>query len=123
MEIEYQKISKFSKEFKKLAKKYKSLNKDFDKLKKYSIELFHDSKINFDNKGIFQIPGFNHNQTNTYKVKKFACHSLKGGAMSGLRVIYAHHHQAHKIVFLEIYYKGKKSIEDKQRIKEYLSQI
>jgi len=45
------------------------------------------------------------------------CRYLKG---SSLRIIYAFHYQSYKIDFIEIYFKGDKENEDKERIKEYL---
>lgn len=51
------------------------------------------------------------------KARKFACRSLKGkGAQSGIRVIYAYFKQADRIEFIEIYYKGDKENEDRERI-------
>lgn len=40
--------------------------------------------------------------------------------MSGIRVIYAYHIAASKVDFIEIYFKGEKENEDRERIKEYL---
>ncbi|OGS21066.1 MAG: hypothetical protein A2252_04010 [Elusimicrobia bacterium RIFOXYA2_FULL_39_19] len=52
-----------------------------------------------------------------YKAKKFACRALKGsGANSGIRVIYAYDEAQDKIELIEIYFKGDKENEDKQRI-------
>jgi len=38
------------------------------------------------------------------------------GAQSGIRVIYAHHEDEDWIEFLEIYYKGDRESEDRERI-------
>jgi hypothetical protein len=56
-----------------------------------------------------------------YKIKKFACKSIKNrGAMSGIRVIYALREKDFIVDFIEIYFKGDKENEDKERIKLYL---
>jgi hypothetical protein len=55
-----------------------------------------------------------------YKAKKFACRSLKGkGVQSGIRVIYAYFEEKDKIELIEIYYKGDKENEDRERILRY----
>jgi hypothetical protein len=51
------------------------------------------------------------------KVKKIACRALKGrGANSGFRLIYAHFESENRIVFVELYFKGDKGNEDRDRI-------
>jgi hypothetical protein len=45
---------------------------------------------------------------------------LKGkGVASGIRVIYAYHEKEDIIEFVEIYYKGDKANEDRERILRY----
>ena len=52
-----------------------------------------------------------------YKARKFACRSLKGrGVDSGIRVIYAYWEDKDRIEFVEIYFKGDKKNEDRDRI-------
>ncbi len=54
------------------------------------------------------------------KVKKIACRAMKGkGVNSGLRLIYAWFEEEPRIVFVELYYKGDKDMEDRNRIKKY----
>ena len=56
-----------------------------------------------------------------YKVKKFACRSLKGkGSQSGMRLIYSYLSESDTVVLIELYYKGDKSNEDRSRIKRLL---
>lgn len=58
-----------------------------------------------------------------YKAKKFACKALKGkGVVSGIRIIYAYFEKEDIIEFIEIYYKGQKANEDRDRILRYYSQ-
>jgi hypothetical protein len=55
-----------------------------------------------------------------YKARKFACKSLKGrGVASGIRTTYAYYEKEDKIEFIEIYYKGDKENEDRERILKY----
>jgi len=84
-----------------------------------AIELCHIKNIN--NESVFPIPDFCNEVIKIYKLKKFACKSLKGrGVKSGIRVIYAYHITSSKIEFIEIYFKGEKENENRERIKEYL---
>lgn len=117
--ISYDEIPEFQKDLKKLLKKYPSLTGDFKLVKSAAIELFHIHKIN--NLSVFPIQNFCNETIQICKIKKFACKSLKGrGAKSGIRVIYAFHHTTMKVDFIEIYFKGDKENEDRERIKAYL---
>lgn len=117
--INYGKTPEFQKNFKRLLKKFKSLEDDLNLAKAAAIELFHIQKIN--NLSIFPIQGFCTEKIQVCKIKKFACKALKGrGSKSGIRVIYAFHCEDYKVDFIEIYFKGEKEKEDKDRIKEYL---
>lgn len=62
-------------------------------------------------------------QTVIYKLLYFIdfnYKSLKGkGVQSGIRVIYAYFEVEDKIVLIEIYYKGDKENEDRDRISRY----
>ena len=84
------------------------------------LNLYH--KLRIDNGGIFRIPGLPQKEgVEVFKARKFACRSLKGkGAQSGIRVIYAHHEAENAVVLIEIYYKGDRKNEDKDRIIRYL---
>lgn len=111
-------LPEFKKDFKKLKKKYASLDEDFKSLKTSQLKLYHKLKVN--NGGILPIPGLGIEIPDIYKVKKFACKSLKGsGSNSGLRLIYAHFPEEDKIEYIEIYFKGNKANEDRDRIKKY----
>lgn len=105
----------FDKDIKKLLKRFKTLEDDLDVFIKTELVLYH--KLGKDNKGIFQIPGLSIPTPKVYKAKKFACRSLKGrGVQSGIRVIYAYWENQDKIDFIEIYFKGDKENEDRERI-------
>lgn len=115
--IKYEEIAEFRKDLKRLVKRFSSLPEDLVVVKKNVIELRH--VLGIDNLGTFEIPGM----PNIWKVKKFACKSLKGrGNKSGIRVIYDLRLSEHRVVLLEIYFKGDKVNEDRERIRAYLAE-
>jgi len=82
------------------------------------LKLYHKLKI--DNKGVVQISNLGIDYPQIYKARKFACKSLKStGSRSGIRIIYAYYEKEDMIEFIEIYYKGDKENEDRERIKKY----
>ena len=115
---EVSRLPEFEKDIKKLLKRFKTLEDDLEIFIKNELNLYHKLKI--DNKGVFQVPALKIEIPKIYKAKKFACRSLKGkGVQSGIRVIYAHSEKKDKIELIEIYYKGDKENEDRERILEY----
>jgi len=119
MKMNYDEISQFERDFKKLKKRFRSLLEDLEIAKVNAIELYHITGI--DNESILPIPNFCSDGVKVYKVKKFACKALKSrGSKSGIRLIYAFYPKHKKFVFIEIYFKGDKVNEDKARIREYL---
>ena len=112
-------LPEFEKDTKQLLKKFKTIEDDLKIFIEKQLFLYHKLKV--DNRGIFQITGLPVENPGVYKAKKFACKSLKGrGVQSGIRVIYAYDEEKDKIVLIEMYFKGDKANEDKQRIFEYL---
>lgn len=121
--MEYSQLDEFGKEFKKLLKKYRTLNEDF--------ELFKDRILSYRENGsgkflFWRPPGIVRIsnlgiQTELYKVKYFACKTLKGkGSRSGIRIVYAYFPEQDKVEFVEIYYKEQDSTDcDHSRIKHY----
>ena len=108
----------FEKDLKHLKKKFQSLEEDLNTLKAYGIKLFHQG-INAIN--IVQIPGFLNNQFTIYKVRTIACESLKNrGKQSRLRLIYAYNTENDESILIELYFKGEKENENKERIKAFL---
>ena len=111
-------LDKFKKDLKKLLKRFPSLEEDLDSLVKAQLIAYH--KLNIDNHGIFPIENLSIQNPKIFKVKKFACKSLKGkGVHSGIRVTYAYFSVEDRIEFIEIYYKGDQENEDRERIKNY----
>ena len=118
---EIARLSEFERDLKGLAKRFRTLGEDLAMLVRAQIVPFH--KLGIDNKGVFQVTGLPFLEPKIFKVKKFSCRSLKGrGANSGLRLIYAHFEEADKVEFVEIYFKGDKENEDRDRILRKYSQ-
>jgi mRNA-degrading endonuclease RelE of RelBE toxin-antitoxin system len=112
------KLAEFEKDFKKLAKKFRTLEDDLNAFIANQLKLTH--KKNIDNKGVVRISDLDIEHPKIYKARKFACKALKGkGAASGIRVIYAYYEQEDIVEFIEIYYKGDKENEDRERILKY----
>ncbi len=111
-----ERLEKFNKDLKKLLKKFPSLEGDLLTLVNTSLYAYH--KLNVDNHGIHPIENLGIECPKIYKVKKFACKALKGsGIHSGIRVIYAYFPEEDRIELVELYYKGEKGNEDRERIK------
>jgi len=116
---ETSRLPEFERDTKRLQKRFKTIEDDLEIFIEKELFLYHKLKV--DNRGIFQITGLPVENPEVYKAKKFACKSLKGrGVQSGIRVIYAYDEEEDKIVLIEMYFKGDKANEDKQRILEYL---
>ena len=111
-------VPDFEKDLKRLLKRFSSLEDDLQMFIKVAMNAFHKKKV--DSNAIFHISDLGISSPKIYKAKKFACKALKGkGAQSGIRVIYAYYEEMDRIEFLEIYYKGDKASEDRERIKDY----
>lgn len=111
-----QRTPTFEKDLKGLLKRFRTLEKDLETFIQVQIDLFHRQKI--DNGGIVQIPGLPvSGHVKIFKARKFACRALKGsGSKSGIRIIYAYFEAEDRFEFVEIYFKGDKPSEDKERI-------
>lgn len=107
-----ERLAEFEKDIKQLRKKYKTIEDDVATVERV-IAVEPTARPPFS----FQIDGLGL-ETCVIKVRKIACRSLKGrGAMSGLRLIYAHFEKENRVVFIELYHKSTKEMEDKVRIK------
>lgn len=108
----FNRTSEFDKEFKKLSKKYVSL--------KYDLESFEGVlKLFPTGQGKNFIIIYSSKEVKIIKAR-LACASLRGRS---LRVIYAYHDSSFKFMYIEIYFKGDKENEDRERIEEYLKSI
>lgn len=112
--MNFRKTIEFQKDFKKLSKKFRSLDSDLFEFKKILTESPLGIGKHFN---IITKTGF------VYIIKaRFFCRSLK---KKDLRIIYAYieNNQIIEMVgieFIEVYFKGKKQNENRERIKEYL---
>lgn len=112
---EVRRLVGFEKDLKRLSKKFRTLEEDLETFIQNQLNLYH--KFHIDNRGIFPISGLGISYPKIFKAKKFTCRSLKGkGVASGIRVIYAHFEQEDVIELVEIYYKGEKENEDRNRL-------
>lgn len=110
----FEEIKPFKRDLKKLKKKLRSLPDDLEVLKKV-LRVRPDARPPFS----FEISGLGI-ETCVIKIRKMACRSLPGrGSNTGLRIVYAHFEDEERIVFVEIYFKGDKENEDRERILEY----
>ena len=109
--IKFEELDEFRKDLKNLLKKYRTLETDLAVVKQdLQDEPGEHPPFSYEIKGL----GID---TCVIKVKKIACRAMKGkGVNSGLRLIYAWFEEELKIVFVELYYKGDKEMEDRGRI-------
>lgn len=111
MSVKIEKLVEFEKDLKQLRKKYKTLDDDIAIVE--CVILVEPSarppfSYQIDNLGL---------ETCVIKVRKIASRSFKGrGAMSGFRLIYAHFEKEDRVVFIELYHKNSKEVEDRDRI-------
>ncbi|HEY4520296.1 MAG TPA: hypothetical protein VJJ72_00620 [Candidatus Paceibacterota bacterium] len=110
--MNFSETAEFQKNFKRLGKKYRSLPDDLLEFKKVVAELPLGGGKHFV---------ILHNQGGIKVVKaRFFCRYLKG---SSLRVIYAYLEKDAAIDFIEIYFKGEQTGENKLLIKNYLKKL
>ena len=110
----FEELEEYGKDVKKLLKKYRTLEDDIAIVKKV-LTAEPKERPPFS----FRIEGLGL-QTCVIKVKKIASRSMKGrGVNTGFRLIYAHFEEENRIVLVELYFKGDKENEDKERIMRY----
>lgn len=120
--ISYEATPEFEKDYKSLLKRFKSLNQDFEIMKKYTIETYFEKGE--PTTAFVQIEGFCDENYSSNKVRKFSCRTLKGrGAASGIRVIFVWQELLRKITFIEIYFKGDRENENRERLKKFIETI
>ena len=106
--MNFNELLEFSKELKQLTKKYKSLPKDINEFKQVIavVPLGNSKHFNVITK----------NDRYAIVKARLFCRYMKN---SSLRIIYAFHFQNYKVDFIEIYFKGDRENEDRNRTKEY----
>lgn len=108
----FKKLPEFEREFKKLSKKYRSLEEDLKNL---------ENVLESYPTGIGKNFTITHYEDSVKIVKtRLVCRSLRDRSM---RVIYAYHDKIFEFMYIEIYFKGDKENEDRDRIKQYLWSI
>ena len=108
----FSQLPEFEKELKKLSKKYPTLANDIDDIKPVLISSPTGIGKNFTIIGTFQ-------EVKIVKVR-IHCESLRARTM---RLIYAYRKDKIEFMYIELYFKGDKENEDKERIKQYLKVI
>lgn len=105
----------FNKNFKKLSKDYHSLNADLERFKK-ALEIDGERLT-----GLKRIPLSEKISTKFFKARKFRCKSLNCGSMSGIRIVFCWQVECEniKIIFIEIYYKGKQENHNETKIIDF----
>lgn len=110
--MNFNETDEFAKAFKRLSKKYRSLPDDLLEFKKVITEL---------PLGIGRHFVILHSQEEVKVLKaRLFCKYLRGAS---LRIIYAYQESQPMIHFIELYFKGKQVNENRQLIKEFLSQF
>lgn len=106
----FSQLPEFEKELKKLSKKYPSLISDVEDIK--SVLLSSPTGIG---KNFIIIK-----TTEEVKIIKVRihCESLRART---IRLIYAYHKNRIEFMYIELYFKGDKENENRERIKEYLA--
>lgn len=105
----FNQLPEFEKDFKRLSKKYPSLSEDLNRLEKLI-------EINPVGMGVNFTIIQHHNFVRIVKAR-LACKSLKDRS---IRIIYAHHGDTATFMYIEMYFKGDKENEDRERIRVYL---
>ncbi len=109
--MNFDELAEFKKDLKNLLKRYRTLNDDLDTVKQV-LETKPEQRPPFS----FRIENLGMT-TCVIKIKKMACRALKGrGVNSGFRLIYAYFEEEQRITFIELYFKGDKENEDRERI-------
>jgi len=115
--MNYSSTQEFKNDFKKLSKKFRTLDDDLIEFKKV---------LNASPLGIGKHFSIITRSGSIYIIKaRFFCKSLK---KKDLRIIYAYIEERQTvemidIEFIEVYFKGGKENEDRERIKEYLKNV
>jgi hypothetical protein len=112
MTIHFDALLAFEKECKRLQKKYQSLDTDLEEFKKVI------AIIPLGNSKHFTIIK-DSDEMSILKARLF-CRYLKG---SSLRIIYSYNRKTNHITFIELYFKGEKENEDRERIEGFMSSI
>ena len=112
MKMRFEETRHFQKDFKSLNKKYRSLSEDLSVFKSIV------TVVPLGNSKHFTII-IQTRETYIIKARLF-CRYLKG---SSLRIIYSYVQKENIICFIELYFKGDRKNESRERIEEYLKSL
>ena len=108
----FDRLPEFEKEFSKLSKRYPSLPEDLKKFERL---------IEANPTGVGKNFTIFYNTEVVVVIKaRLACKRLKDRS---IRMIYAYHKDTVTFMYIEVYFKGDKENEDRERIREYLKTI
>lgn len=113
--MEFVESPEFTRELKRLSKKYRSLSDDLEALKKILRSPEMHTKMRTASKHWVCV--HQGEEMNVYKLR-LACRSLRS---TDLRVVYVNLANQGRIDLIEIYYKGDKENEDRERIRAYIA--
>lgn len=109
--MEISALPEYEKDVKAYGKRYRTIEEDLVSVQKVLL-IKPDARPPFSQR----IEGLGLS-TCIIKVRKIACKELKGrGVQSGFRLVYAWFPEEQKIVLVELYFKGDKEVEDRERI-------
>jgi len=109
--MKFEELNEYRRDLKKLTRRFRTLPDDIEVLKKVlKAEPDERPPVSYRIKGL----GL---KSTIIKVKRIACRSLKNrGANTGLRLIYCYDKTDEEITLIEIYFKGDKETEDRERV-------
>ena len=107
-------LGKYRREHRKLARKYKTLPED---MRNFRYVISSEIPVNTKRFTVLK-----ENEICQIIKARLACKQFKNDS-SVLRVVFARHKQVDKIEFIEIYSKGDKNREDKDRISAFLRDL
>lgn len=107
----------FESDLKRLSRKFSSLPNDLDVFANTQLRLLAASQHLPEALGFFPVSGKGIGGRGFFVAKRFACMSLKGtGSRSGIRLVLRWQPEKNEVLLVEIYHKGEKESEDRERI-------
>lgn len=110
--MKFSETQKFSTEFRRLSKRYRSLPEDLEEFKKIVAAMPLGTSKHF-------VVLRSSPSLKIVKARLF-CRDLKQA--DKLRIVYAYHEAQSLIEFIELYFKGDKEREDKERIETFFTE-
>lgn len=108
--VAFHQLPEFERELRKLSKKYPTLEYDVEDIK----QILQSNPTGIGKN--FTVIATSEN-TKIIKIR-LHCESLRART---IRLIYAYHKEEITFIYIEVYYKGDKGSEDRERINKYLA--